>query len=84
MMQLLANLWLVYAWIFVGYAALIGLRALKGNMSKILHPSPYTGLESCEVCWADENETEITIYKGTPYCEIDLERAIQFEGASDE
>jgi hypothetical protein len=48
-------------------------------MSMTLHASPYTGLESCEVCWADENETEITIYKGIPYCEVDLNRAIQFE-----
>jgi hypothetical protein len=48
-------------------------------MSMTLHASPYTGLESCEVCWADENETEITIYKGIPYCEADLNRTIQFE-----
>lgn len=38
-------------------------------MPKLLHPSPYTGLESCEVCWADQQETDITIYKNIPYCE---------------
>jgi hypothetical protein len=30
-MQLLANLWLAYAWAFIGYAVLIGLRALIGG-----------------------------------------------------
>ena len=48
-------------------------------MSKILHPSPYTGLESCEVCWADENETEIIIFDGIPYCEVCLDRDLQGE-----
>jgi len=44
---------------------------------KVKHPSPYTGLESCEVCWADTSEIPITIYKGIPYCDIDLDKAIQ-------
>jgi len=45
-------------------------------MKKVIHPSPYTGLESCEVCWAGTDETNITIYKGVPYCDLDLDRAI--------
>lgn len=48
-------------------------------MTKVKHPSPYTGLESCEVCWADKNETEIIIHKGIPYCEADLNRALLTE-----
>jgi hypothetical protein len=46
---------------------------------KVIHPSPYTGLESCEVCWADTSEIPITVYKGIPYCDVDLDKAIQFE-----
>ena len=51
---------------------------LKGRtMNNILHPSPYTGLESCEVCWADEEETEITVHNGIPYCEQCLDRDLE-------
>jgi hypothetical protein len=46
-------------------------------MNNILHPSPYTGLESCEVCWADEEETEITVHNGIPYCEQCLDRDLE-------
>jgi hypothetical protein len=46
-------------------------------MRNILHPNPYTGLESCEVCWADENETEIFFHNGIPYCEQCLDRDLE-------
>ncbi len=42
-----------------------------------LHASPYTGRESCQVCWADEEETEIIVYKGVPYCATDLNIEIE-------
>lgn len=29
-MQLLANAWLLTAWVFIGYAVVIGIKALKG------------------------------------------------------
>ena len=29
-MQLLANAWLLTAWVFIGYAVVIGIRAMKG------------------------------------------------------
>ena len=32
-------------------------------------------MPKCEVCWADSKETYIYRYKGTIYCEQDLERA---------
>ena len=45
-------------------------------MPKPINPSPYNPrLASCEVCWADTNETYIYRYKGTTYCKDDLERA---------
>jgi hypothetical protein len=34
-------------------------------------------MPKCEVCWADSKETYIYRYKGTTYCEQDLERAQQ-------
>jgi hypothetical protein len=41
-------------------------------MSRPINPSPYKpNLASCEVCWADSSDR----YKGTTYCEQDLERA---------
>jgi len=52
--------------------------------NNILHPSPYTGLESCEVCWADEEETSITIYDNVPYCDVCLDRQLDFEKGNDE
>lgn len=45
-------------------------------MPRPINPSPHNSqLASCEVCWADSNETHIYRYKGTTYCELDLERA---------
>ena len=51
----------------------------EGGREMKLHASPYTKLESCEVCWADEEETEIIVYKGVPYCATDLNREIESE-----
>lgn len=48
-------------------------------MNKTLHPSPYTGLESCEICWADEEETEIILYKDMTLCQYDLDSVIDSE-----
>ena len=31
----------------------------------------------CEVCWAKSNETPLYKYKGTTYCDLDLDRAIK-------
>jgi len=45
-------------------------------MPKPINPSVNDSrLASCEVCWADTNETYIYRYKGTTYCKDDLERA---------
>lgn len=45
-------------------------------MPKPINPSKNDSrLASCEVCWADTNETYIYRYKGTTYCKDDLERA---------
>ena len=43
---------------------------------KPINPSPYNkNRASCEVCWADSEETNIYHYQGTTYCEQDLQRA---------
>ena len=45
-------------------------------MPRPINPSPYKpNLASCEVCWADSSEGNVYRYKGTTYCEQDLERA---------
>jgi hypothetical protein len=30
-MELLANAWLIVAWVFIGYAVIVGLKATKGG-----------------------------------------------------
>lgn len=51
-------------------------------MPRPINPSPYkTNLASCEVCWADSSETNIYHFKGSTYCEYDLSKEKEREGA---